>query len=100
MYHARGPAVNNLETGGRMGSVEELERRQMLAAAPPTIGTDHVLHVDGTEFSDRIVVSRILANGKDEVKVALNKRRYYFRTDDVERIVVDAGADDDYVAVA
>jgi hypothetical protein len=94
--------VNNPISGVRPGQgvhIEPLEARQLLAATPPAIDADHVLHVRGTDGSDRIVVSRILAHHKDEVKVVLNKRKFYFRSDQVTEIDIDSGADRDYVAV-
>ena len=70
----------------------------MLSAAA-TLGDDRVLDVVGTPDEDRVNLRRTVANGKDEIRVALNGERFYFKTADVDRVVVDLGAGDDRVTV-
>src|SRR5438067_1027965 len=92
---------------GRVVGVEDLEARQMLAGTPksppvvppPVLGVDHFLQIHGTEGSDRISLSRIVMNGKDEIKAAVNKRRWYFASSEVQQIRIDAGGDDDLVQI-
>jgi len=96
--------VSKLEQGlggGIIGGVEGLEERVLLAAhgVRASIADDSVLRVVGTAGSDRIVVSRVIANGKDEIRAAVGKRRWYFSTADVTRVEIDAGAGDDVVQV-
>jgi hypothetical protein len=78
---------------------EGLEARQLLAATPPVLGADHVLRIIGTAGSDRIILSRIVMNRKDEIKAAVNKQRFYFATDQVATIWVEAARGADLIQV-
>jgi hypothetical protein len=94
--------VKKLNVPGRLAvaaamAIEDLEGRYLLSA--PVLGTDHVLNISGTASADRIMVCRILANGKDEIKISLGRRRWYFSTTEIGQIKVDAGKGDDLVQV-
>jgi hypothetical protein len=77
--------------------LEGLEQRVLLAVPTPVLGADNVLLVTGTSESDRIILSRIVTEGHDEIKAAVDKRRFYFSADDVASIHVDGGAGDDLI---
>jgi hypothetical protein len=86
--------------------VENLEARQLLSAAaapvvvPPVLDGDRILRVNGTEGSDRIIFRRIVVGDADEVKVTVNRSRWYFSTADIDQVNVSGGDDDDLVQVA
>jgi hypothetical protein len=69
------------------------------AVTPPVLDSHHVLHVSGTDGSDRITLCRIVPPGADEIRVVVNKRRWYFATAAIKRIEIDSGADRDLVQV-
>lgn len=87
------------------GWVEDLEVRKLLTAAgapivpEPVLGSDQVLRINGTVGSDRITLRRIMVDDADEVKVTVNRARWYFSTADIAQITISAGDDDDLVQV-
>jgi hypothetical protein len=90
------------------GWVEGLEARELLsrsaaAVAPavpdPAVGSDHVLRVNGTAGSDRITLSRVVVGDADEIKVTVNRGRWYFDSAAIRQINVSAGDDDDLVQI-
>jgi hypothetical protein len=78
-----------------------LEGRRLLAAGAelkePALGDDGVLRVNGSASADRITLGRVIANGKDELRVVVNRQKFYFATAEVGQLEVDAGAGNDRV---
>lgn len=81
----------------RRSTLETLEARQLLTAAPAL--SDGTLQIDGSAQSEQIHLSRLVANGKDEIRVRIGRQRWFFDVSEINRINVDAGAGNDRVAV-
>jgi hypothetical protein len=85
--------------------LESLENRQLLSGVakafrPPAVGAERMLRINGTPADDRITLAHLVQNGHDEIKVTVNKQRWYFATADISAIEISAGDGDDIVQSA
>jgi len=81
-----------------MAVVEQLEGRRQLSAAPvPTMDADGVVHVEGTNHSDHVIVS--LETGHEKLDVTVNGETTAFTFAEVKGLVVNGSDGKDSIKV-
>lgn len=80
-------------------SIENLEGRRMLSAAPASLGHHGALHINGTSHGDNIAIW-MDSHHKNTLDVSVNGKAFAFRSSSVKSIRVDGNAGDDTITVA